>query len=144
MAAMQNFTFLLRNGRTLRGLVSAPSSSSTLSNAANPPLLLFLHGWLDNANSFAPLLENLSPATLSSHRCLALDLCGHGLSDHKTDQYYMNDSVLDILELITTQRGDQKVTLIGHSLGAGIASICAGTAPHLIEKVVLLDGIGRK
>ena len=38
-----------------------------------------LHGHLDNAHSFLPLLTKLP----DSYRYLALDLPGHGLSDHR-------------------------------------------------------------
>ncbi|MGH8605107.1 MAG: alpha/beta fold hydrolase, partial [Gammaproteobacteria bacterium] len=40
--------------------------------------LIALHGWLDNAASFDPLASYLDEFDL-----VALDLAGHGLSDHR-------------------------------------------------------------
>ena len=54
-------------------------------NPDNPPLLA-LHGWLDNANSFALL----APA-LEDFYVVALDLTGHGQSSRRSeDATYQN------------------------------------------------------
>lgn len=107
-------------------------------DAAAPPLLA-LHGWLDNAGSFATLAPLLAPR----YRVIALDLPGHGRSDHLPAgaSYHYLDHVravlaaLDALEL-------PRCSLLGHSLGAGIASLVAAAAPARIERLHLIEGLG--
>lgn len=105
---------------------------------AAPPLLA-LHGWLDNAASFALL----APRLATSHRVIALELPGHGHSDHPAagSGFHYVDHVqavleaADVLQLV-------RYTLLGHSLGAGIASLVAAAAPERIERLLLIEGLG--
>lgn len=100
--------------------------------------IIYIHGWLDNSASFnllAPLIKN--------HPSFALDLPGHGMSDHISPfaYYHFIDGVSQLIETINVLKL-QKCILIGHSLGACLASIVAGAIPNKIEKLVLLDAIG--
>ncbi len=98
-----------------------------------------IHGWLDNASSFDHIASSLSPDI----HFIALDLAGHGLSDHKdtNSSYYLWDHAQDVLKAID-QLGLQKVSILAHSMGTGIASIIAAGLPHLVEKMVFIDGLG--
>ena len=105
---------------------------------AAPPLLA-LHGWLDNAASFAALAPRLAPR----HRVIALDLPGHGHSDHLPAgaAYHFLDyvrAVLAALDALALPR----CALLGHSLGAGIASLVAAAMPERIEGLWLIEGLG--
>jgi pimeloyl-ACP methyl ester carboxylesterase len=108
-------------------------------NAHAPPLLA-LHGWLDNAASFA----RLAPLLAAHRRVIALDLPGHGHSAHlPTSVHRYNnldqvDHVLDFADALKLDRFD----LLGHSLGAGIASLAAAAAPARIGKLLLIEGLG--
>lgn len=100
--------------------------------------VIALHGWLDNAASFdllAPQLPDL--------RIFAIDLAGHGLSDHRPGwgQYYFNEYVFDVLEL-ANQLGWKEFNLMGHSMGAHISLMTAGTEPDRIKKLMLIEGFG--
>ncbi len=100
--------------------------------------VIALHGWLDNANTYdviAPLLPSL--------RICSLDLAGHGHSDHRPGwgQYYFFEYVYDVLE-IAAQLGWETFSLMGHSMGAHIAAITAGTEPEKIEQLMLIEGFG--
>jgi len=99
---------------------------------------LAIHGWLDNGGSYtrlAPLLEG--------YRVVALDLPGHGRSDHRAPgvAYHFVDWVLDVASAADAL-GWERFTLIGHSMGAGVASLVAGTFPGRIERLVLIEGLG--
>jgi len=99
--------------------------------------VLALHGWLDNAATFnrlAPQLQNI--------RLIALDLMGHGYSDHRPASmpYYIWDNVQDVLA-VADQLGLEQFSLIGHSMGASIATLVAGSFPERLNKVVLIEGI---
>jgi pimeloyl-ACP methyl ester carboxylesterase len=99
--------------------------------------VIALHGWLDNANSFArlaPLLKGL--------RILALDMAGHGQSDHSPPGagYGLPDYAHDVLQ-VAQQMGWEKFSLLGHSLGAIVSVILAGAVPERINRLALIDGL---
>jgi pimeloyl-ACP methyl ester carboxylesterase len=99
---------------------------------------LALHGWLDNAASFdllAPLLPRL--------RICALDLPGHGRSQHRPAGvvYHFVDYVADVLAAADAL-GWSRFILMGHSLGAGIATLVSAIAPERVSKAVLIEGLG--
>lgn len=104
------------------------------------PPLLALHGWLDNAASFA----RLAPLLAAHRRVIVLDLPGHGHSAHLPQgvHRYNNldqvDHLLDFADALKFERFD----LLGHSLGAGIASLTAAAAPTRIGKLALIEGLG--
>lgn len=100
--------------------------------------VLALHGWLDNAASFEPLAP-----LLPGLRLVALDLPGHGRSGHRPAglPYHFSDFVADVLGAADAL-GWERFALLGHSLGAGIASVAAAVAPERVERLALLEGIG--
>jgi pimeloyl-ACP methyl ester carboxylesterase len=106
---------------------------------ATPPALC-LHGWLDNAESFRPLAEALEGA----RRVVALDLPGHGHSEHFGTGWsgHFVDVVPAVVRVIETLGDGGRVDLIGHSMGAGIAAVVAGSFPSLIQRLVLIEGFG--
>ncbi|WP_432473875.1 alpha/beta fold hydrolase [Amphritea sp. HPY] len=96
-----------------------------------------LHGWLDNAATFnrlAPLLKGV--------RLIALDLMGHGYSDHRPASmpYYIWDNVLDVLG-VADQLGLEHFEILGHSMGASIATLIAGAYPDRVSRLMLIEGI---
>jgi len=102
------------------------------------PPVLALHGWLDNAASFAGLAPKLA-----GFRVIALDLSGHGRSDHPSaacSHYFVDwvPQVIDAAEVLDLGR----FALLGHSMGAGVASMVPAAAPSLITRMVLLEGAG--
>jgi pimeloyl-ACP methyl ester carboxylesterase len=101
--------------------------------------VLAMHGWLDNASSF----DRLAPLICDrlGLRLVALDLPGHGLSDHKRCTYHFIDSVADALAAADALGWD-RFSLLGHSMGAGIATLVAGAAPERIDRCALIEGLG--
>ena len=104
-------------------------------NPAGYPTLA-IHGWLDNAGTFdrlAPLLSELN--------IIALDLAGHGKSDHRAPgvQCHHGDYVLDIMSLVETL-GWSTFNLIGHSMGGQISSVIAATFPDRVNQAFMIDG----
>lgn len=99
--------------------------------------VLALHGWTDNAATFdrlAPLLPGL--------RIVALDLAGHGRSSHRVGApYHFIDYVADVAAVAETL-GWQQFSLLGHSLGAGVAALLAGTWPDRVRRLALIEGLG--
>ncbi|GLQ89553.1 alpha/beta fold hydrolase [Dyella flagellata] len=103
------------------------------------PPMLALHGWLDNAGSFSLL----APRLARHFRVIALELPGHGHSDHLPAgiSYHYVDYVSAVLSAADTLRLG-RYALLGHSLGAGIASLVAAAAPQRIERLFLIEGLG--
>ena len=107
-------------------------------DASLPPLLA-LHGWLDNAGSFA----RLAPLLADRHHVIALELPGHGHSDHLSvgSDYHFLDYVRDVLAVADALRL-ARFALLGHSLGAGVASLVAAAMPERITRLFLIEGLG--
>ena len=99
--------------------------------------VIALHGWLDNANSFARLAPKLSGL-----RIVALDLAGHGHSDHRPRGagYALADYAFDVLR-VAEQLGWERFALLGHSLGAIVSVVVAGSFPERVTHMALIDGI---
>lgn len=115
--------------------------SGILYGQANKPMILALHGWLDNAASFhllAPLLEN--------HSVLALDLPGHGHSAWLGEgaSYLIWSYVPPIIEAIEKHPllSEQPFYILGHSLGTGIAMLVASIIPEKVKAYIALDSLG--
>ena len=106
-------------------------------NPNGVPVLAF-HGWLDNAATF----DNLAPL-LPELRIISLDLPGHGHSDHRPSgsAYYFIDMVMDVIEVVEVL-GFDRFSLLGHSMGAGVATYLAGTLREKINYVILIEGLG--
>lgn len=100
--------------------------------------VLALHGWLDNAASFC----RLAPLVKDCH-VVAVDLPGHGRSDHRPAgaAFHFLDFLPDVAAAADSL-GWQRFILLGHSMGAGIASLMPAVYPDRIERVVLLEGVG--
>ncbi|WP_417879201.1 alpha/beta fold hydrolase [Vibrio sp.] len=106
--------------------------------------LLFLHGWLDNAASFTPIWETLIPiAQQKNWHLLSIDLAGHGLSQHRSsDSFYpFHDYITDIHDLLMNI-APNKCILIGHSLGALIASCYSAAFPDKVQGLIQIEGLG--
>lgn len=103
-----------------------------------PPLLM-LHGWLDNAGSYALL----APRLAHRYRCIALELPGHGHADHLPPgmSYHFADYVRFVLAAADALALD-RFHLLGHSMGAGIGALLAGGAPERVERFFAIEGLG--
>ncbi len=105
---------------------------------AHPPLLA-LHGWLDSAASFVPL----APLLADRFRLVAVDLPGHGRSAHRSPGiWYHYADYLDDIRAILAALGWSRCHLLGHSLGAVLASVYAAAWPDAVERLLLIEGLG--
>ena len=99
--------------------------------------VIALHGWLDNANSFARLAPKLKGL-----RIIALDMAGHGHSGHRPNGagYALWDYAHDVLQ-VAEQLGWKRFGLLGHSMGAIVSMVLAGSLPERISHLALIDGV---
>ncbi|MGH8104865.1 MAG: alpha/beta fold hydrolase [Arenimonas sp.] len=118
---------------TARGVVTALQSGNP-----DGEKILCLHGWLDNAASFVPLLP-----LLENYHVVALDLPGHGGSQHRMAgyDYVFVDWIHDVLDVLDSL-GWHRAHLLGHSMGGAIATIVAASAPERVDKLLLIEALG--
>jgi len=105
-----------------------------------PPVVL-LHGLLGSHHSWAPLVSVLS----AEHRVVAIDLIGHGGSAKPRGDYSLGAQAATLRDLLD-HLGLDRVTLVGHSLGGGIALQFAYLFPDRMQRLVLVSsgGLGRQ
>ncbi len=102
------------------------------------PPVLALHGWLDNAASFIPLAAHLDGLDL-----VAVDQPGHGRSAHLPPgaDYSFAGAIAGVLD-VADALGWERFALLGHSMGAGIASMVAAACPRRVERLVAIEALG--
>lgn len=100
--------------------------------------VLAVHGWLDNAASFVPMMPFLSGCDLA-----VIDLPGHGWSDHRPSgsEYTLAGWVEDVLAALDAL-GWSRACLLGHSLGGAICSMTAAAAPERVARLALIEALG--
>lgn len=101
--------------------------------------MLALHGWLDNAGSFAAI----APLLAKDRYVVAIDLRGHGRSSHlPAGAWYHYVDYFDDLRATLDHFGWAQATLFGHSLGGTLASLFAAAYPERIETLLLVEALG--
>lgn len=105
------------------------------------PAVVLIHGIGDSSATWAGLVRELG----RDYTVIAPDLLGHGASDKPRADYsvaaYAN-GVRDLLGVL----GIDRATLVGHSLGGGVAMQFAYQFPERTERLVLVSagGVGRE
>lgn len=104
------------------------------------PALLLIHGIGDRHDTWRPLIASLA----RDHTVIAPDLLGHGRSDKPRADYSVPAYANGMRDLLTVL-GVDRATIVGHSLGGGIAMQFAYQYPERCERVVLVasGGVGR-
>jgi len=105
-------------------------------------VVLCLHGWLDNAASFLPLMPYFEGKLVNKH-VIAIDWPGHGNSSHRSldAHYHFIDWVYDLLQLFEVNQW-QQVDIVAHSMGGMVASAFAAAFPEKVKSLTLIDSIG--
>lgn len=105
------------------------------------PALLLLHGLACDSSTW-----NAVVPTLAEHyTVIAPDLLGHGESDKPDADYSLGGYANGMRDLLTVL-GIDKVTVVGHSFGGGVAMQFAYQFPDRTERVVLVStgGLGKE
>jgi len=104
------------------------------------PVVLFLHGFLDQGPAWMRVAE---PLVKAGFRVLVYDHRGHGLSDHVgAGGYYHFPDYLTDLEAVIDGLGLEHLNLVGHSMGGTVAGLFAGLRPERVDRLVLVEGLG--
>jgi pimeloyl-ACP methyl ester carboxylesterase len=112
-------------------------SVNTYGQPDRPPLVL-IHGWMDCADSWQFVLEELQ----QDWYVIAPDQRGFGRSEWQDGGYWFPDYLADLEVILDQLVGDQPVNLVGHSLGGNVASLYAGVRPDRVRRLVSVEGFG--
>jgi pimeloyl-ACP methyl ester carboxylesterase len=109
--------------------------------AGSGPVLLLLHGIANSSETWEPVA-----GALSRHFTLiAPDLLGHGQSATPRGDYSLGAHASGVRDVLTAL-GHERVTVVGHSLGGGVAMQFAYQFPERCERMILVSsgGLGRE
>ena len=124
-------TDLSRQFQTVHGYTRA------FIHAGSGPALLLLHGIGDNADSWERVIEDL----VTDHTVIVPDLLGHGASAKPRADYSVAAFANGMRDLLTVL-GVERATIVGHSLGGGVAAQFAYQYPERCERLVLVGSGG--
>jgi pimeloyl-ACP methyl ester carboxylesterase len=114
------------HGRTIRYL-----------SGGEGPVLLLIHGIAGSCENWRDVIEPLA----RRHTVIAPDLPGHGLSAGGPGDYSVGSLATALRDLMLVL-GRERVTLVGHSLGGGVAMQFAYLFPEMVERLVLVSSGG--
>jgi pimeloyl-ACP methyl ester carboxylesterase len=105
--------------------------------------VVLLHGLAGSTASWAPVLTALAEQR-PQRQFIAIDLLGHGHSTDPAGDHSMGGYATAIRDFLATL-GIHRATLIGHSLGGGVAMQFAYQFPEWCDRLVLVasGGLGR-
>lgn len=102
------------------------------------PLLVYLHGWADTGTTFQFVVDALE----HEWRIVAPDWRGFGDSARSVSSYWFPDYLADLDELLNRLSPNDPVRIVGHSMGANVAGLYAGTMPERVAAFVNIEGFG--
>jgi pimeloyl-ACP methyl ester carboxylesterase len=111
--------------------------SVTYAETGTGPVLLLIHGMAGRYENWQAVMEPLA----RHHTVLAPDLPGHGASAPGSGDYSLGALAASQRDLLIAL-GHDRATLVGHSLGGGIAMQFAYQFPEITERLVLVSSGG--
>ncbi len=109
----------------------------TFRRAGRGPVLLLVHGITSSSQTWDAVI----PLLAAEHTVIALDLVGHGASSAPRGDYSLGAHASGIRDLLAVL-GVPRATIVGHSLGGGVAMQFVYQFPERAERLVLVDSGG--
>ncbi len=109
----------------------------TYAVAGEGPVLLLIHGMAGDFKNWEAVIEPLA----RNHTVIAPDLPGHGGSAPGSGDYSLGSLASGLRDLLAAL-GHDSATLVGHSLGGGIAMQFSYQFPEMTERLVLVSSGG--
>jgi pimeloyl-ACP methyl ester carboxylesterase len=105
------------------------------------PVVVLIHGITGSSLTWEHVIEPLS----EHYTVVAPDLLGHGESAKPRGDYSLGAYASGIRDLLAAI-GHDRATVVGHSLGGGVAMQMAYQFPERVERLVLVSsgGLGRE
>ena len=105
--------------------------------AGSGPAVVLIHGMINSSRHW----EQVAMRLAGSHRVIAPDLIGHGDSATPRGDYSLGAHAASIRDLMTTI-GVESATIVGHSLGGGVAMQFFYQFPQRTERLALISSGG--
>lgn len=109
----------------------------TYRTGGSGPVVLLIHGMAGSSSTWVPCLEHLAPHCTY----IAPDLPGHGRSAKPRSDYSLGAHASFLRDLLVTL-GHERATIIGQSLGGGVALQFAYQFPQRVERLALVGAGG--
>lgn len=108
--------------------------------AGDGPPIVLIHGMLNSSSHW----QSVAQALASDYTVVAPDLIGHGDSAAPRGDYSLGAHAASIRDLLSAI-GVDRATIVGHSLGGGVAMQFFYQFPQRVERLVLISsgGLGR-
>jgi pimeloyl-ACP methyl ester carboxylesterase len=97
--------------------------------------LVLVHGFGNEAH----IWDDFAPLVAPHYRTVAVDLRGHGDSDHDPERRYDYDFHVADLEAVTAALGIERLVLVGHSFGGRTSMLFAAKHPGRMAGLVIVD-----
>jgi pimeloyl-ACP methyl ester carboxylesterase len=109
--------------------------------AGSGPVIVMIHGIAGSSGTWVPVM----PLLAEEHTVIAPDLLGHGESAKPRGDYSLGAYASGVRDLLGVL-GHERATIVGHSLGGGIAMQFAYQFPQMCERLVLVcsGGLGKE
>ncbi len=125
-------------GRSVRHQLRGVDYHVTEWGERHSRLLVFLHGWSDAGSTFQFVIDELKQDWF----VIAPDWRGFGESRVNAESYWFPDYLADLDAILRIYSPDAAVRLVGHSMGANVATLYAGVMPERVSALVNVEGFG--
>jgi pimeloyl-ACP methyl ester carboxylesterase len=105
--------------------------------AGSGPVVLLVHGITSSSGAWSDVI----PALAEHHTVVAPDLLGHGGSAKPRGDYSLGAYASGLRDLLAAL-GHERATVVGHSMGGGIAMQLAYQFPERVERMALISSGG--
>jgi pimeloyl-ACP methyl ester carboxylesterase len=121
----------------VEGRMPLTGGAISYTKAGTGPAVLLIHGLGGTRRTW----RHLIPGLARTHTVIAPDLPGHGGSDPPAGDYSLGAHACAMRDLLLTL-GYPRASIVGHSLGGGVALQSAYQFPERTERVVLISSGG--
>lgn len=127
----------LRAAEARHRTVEVHGRSVSFIEAGSGPVLLLIHGMAGTCANWESVVEPLA----MKHTVIAPDFPGHGSSAPGGGDYSLGGLAGGLRDLLLTL-GHERATLVGHSLGGGVAMQFTYQFPEMVERLALVSSGG--
>lgn len=121
-----------------RGTLTYFEGGPTEAEPGAAPTLVLIHGMGDQASTWAAV----APVLMERHRLLIPDLPGHGESAPEEGPLTLADELAGLEALIEERAPDERVVLVGNSMGGWVSLLLAREQPGRLSRLILINSAG--